>query len=265
MARVRIGRPSARTVTIMTAPLLVFVLGTAYLVGLTAGLSTTTDPPPAASSATPSEQSTPDGQPTAPTDATPSTAKTTTRQVVPSRTTKRPPPPRPPIESINVGGVQLDGGNRDQHCKTFTHNSQFSIPVRVTDIRIVNGPPFMTVDHNRCRGLEYAPCLNATLPPGGTRCVIAAGVKPGGPTLTDGFGASHTGKVELTLRATCTSKAGTPCSLITRHTPTPANPVEVTWEDRDVNNHGDRLITITVVEDAPATPDTGSPPSSEGP
>jgi hypothetical protein len=260
---------------IITAPLLVLVLGTAYLVGLAAGLSgENTTGPPAASSATPSaqptpsEQPTPDGQPTPPTGAVPSTARTTTRQVVPSRTTKRPPPPPPATESINVGGVQLDGGNRDQYCKTLTHDSQFSVPVRVTAVRIVGGPPFMTVDHNRCRGLEYRPCLNATLPPGGTRCVVAAGVEPGGPPLTDGFGASHTGEVELTLRANCTSKAGTPCSLITRHTPTPTSPVEVTWEDRDVNNRRDRLITITVIEEtrAPETPTAaaGSAPASEG-
>ncbi|MBB2947032.1 hypothetical protein FB565_006800 [Actinoplanes lutulentus] len=149
-------------------------------------------------------------------------------------------PPKPERATITVGGVRLDNSvPNDDRCLTFT-NTGFDQPVRVVGADVPDGPAFMIASESeRCQdpdllGHSFRSCDGATLQPGGTGCDSGVGVRPGGPPESDGGlkAVLYTGTLQLTLRATCTSRTGQPCaSLPARFAPSAAAPVEVTWTD----------------------------------
>ncbi|WP_433824420.1 hypothetical protein ACQP2E_19935 [Actinoplanes sp. CA-015351] len=164
-------------------------------------------------------------------------------------------PPKPERATITVGGVRLDNSvPNDDRCLTFT-NTAFDQPVRVVGAGVPDGPAFMiATESERCQdpdllGHSFRSCDGATLEPGGTGCDSGVGVRSGGPPESDGGlkAVQYSGTLQLTLRATCTSRAGQPCaSLPARFAPSSATPVEVTWTDPG------RTRSIVVDEEPPS-------------
>jgi hypothetical protein len=162
-----------------------------------------------------------------------------TSPTTPTSTSLSPPddegPPRPPTE-ISVSGVRIDGTIRNEKCGAFA-NEQFSVKVRVVDVQLVNFDPpnnGLLIDHG-CGDANFdcrtdLPWLTTREERGqladrGCRVGVVRG--PDSPEIAK-IGA----EVRMRLVATCTSRSGEPCRQLDGSiTPSPDNPIEVTWWD----------------------------------
>jgi hypothetical protein len=152
-------------------------------------------------------------------------------------------PPKP-RQSIDLNGLDL-GGQGGENCAVIKLTTE--VPVRVASVA-VRGPG-VAYDPGGCSSGDDVPsCDGAQLSVASDSCVV-------GVRFTGNASSSRV-TVELSMRATCTSTDLSPCNhaKVARLSPSPANPIEITWTGilRDVR--------VTNSHDGGSTPGDGQPP-----
>lgn len=201
------------------------------------------------------------GPPSSP-DASPTSVQRTGRPPPPTATKTRSYQPPAPVHSIRISGP-LGGSPMDDSCSMI--KNKFDVTVTLESIRLVQPENRLVIEYGHCPAQSFKPFVDGLKP-----CIVDDKLAPGATCYTgvelakpDGRGGEtviYSAGLLFTFEATCTNDKGAPCSddQVTRHAPSPANPVRIRWESPC-------SCTVSVAAEASSPAETGSPTASETP
>jgi len=161
-------------------------------------------------------------------------------------------PPKPG-RSIGVTGVDLNGGDNGT-CMSVINN-QARVPLRVASVRLVAGNG-VVLDASGCPG-DLTRCTGARLG-GGDTCYVGVRLTRNGNHIPL--------TLRVTVNATCTGTELRPCEQVAGRSPSPANPIEISWSrdlQRAVHVSGGTDGEDSPPDDEQEKPDPQEPPDVE--